>query len=60
MAMTKRYGPRPVALSGRAAELHPLITGSMRSTLPADFPLAIRAARGQRAAARIALNRAIA
>ena len=58
-AMTQRYGPRPVALSGRVVDLHPLIAGTMRSTLPGGFPLALRPARGQCAAARIALSRAI-
>jgi glucosamine kinase len=59
-AMTQRYGPRPVALTGRAAELHPLIAQAMRSTLPAGFPLTQRVAHGQRAAARIALRGAAA
>ncbi|QJR16596.1 N-acetylglucosamine kinase [Usitatibacter palustris] len=59
-AMTQRYGPRPVVLAGRAAELHPLVPETMRSSLPADFPLTFRAARGQRAAARIALKKALA
>ena len=56
--MTKRYGARPVALSGRAAELDPLIFEAMRAAVPADMPLAMRASRGQHAAARIAVRKA--
>ena len=55
VAMTKRYGPRPVALAGRAAEIHPLIFETMRSKVPAEIALEKRAARGHHAAARIAL-----
>ncbi len=58
VAMTKRYGSRPVALTGRAAELDPLIFEAMRAALPADMPLAMRASHGQHAAARIALRKA--
>ena len=59
-AMTQRYGLRPVALAGRAAEIHPLIFETMRATLPGDVPLTLRATRGQYAAARIALREALA
>src|SRR5258706_13664257 len=59
-AMTQRYGLRPVALAGRAAEIHPLIFETMRATLPGDVPLTMRATRGQHAAARIALREALA
>jgi glucosamine kinase len=59
LAMTKRYGPRPIALAGRAAELHPLIANTMRASLPAEMPFAQRASHGQRAAARIALRNAL-
>ena len=38
-AMIGRYGPRPVALCGRAATLHPLIAEAMRAALPAGTPL---------------------
>jgi glucosamine kinase len=55
-AMTQRYGPRPVALTGRAAELHPLIAQNMRAALPSGFPLTQRPAHGHHAAARIALR----
>ena len=59
LAMEKRYGARPVALPGRAAELHPLIAEAMRAALPAATPLALRVSRGQHAAARIALREAM-
>jgi N-acetylglucosamine kinase-like BadF-type ATPase len=60
IAMTRRYGPRPVALAGRAAEIHPLIFETMRKAVPPDTPLRIRASQGHRAAARIALQKALA
>jgi N-acetylglucosamine kinase-like BadF-type ATPase len=40
-AMTKRYGPRPVALAGRAASIHPLIFENMRAARSAETPLEI-------------------
>jgi N-acetylglucosamine kinase-like BadF-type ATPase len=39
LTLCGRYGPRPVALSGRAATLHPMIAKAMRAMLPADVPL---------------------
>jgi N-acetylglucosamine kinase-like BadF-type ATPase len=53
-ALTERFGPRPVAVSGRAAELHPLIVEAMRAALPG---IAFTQAPGQAhyAAARMAL-----
>lgn len=33
-ALSERFGPRPVALSGRAAELHPSIPETLRAALP--------------------------
>jgi glucosamine kinase len=33
-ALGGRFGPRPVALSGRAAGLHPMIADAMRAALP--------------------------
>jgi len=41
LALRGRYGPRPVALSGRAATLHPMIAEAMRAMLPADVPLTL-------------------
>jgi glucosamine kinase len=58
LAMTKRYGPRPVALAGRAAGIHPLIFQTMRSKVPADMTLEMRPAQSHHAAARIALEKA--
>ncbi len=55
-ALIGRYGPRPVALSGRAATLHPAIEASMREALPVGTPLAMRPCRGHHAAARLALR----
>ncbi|BDU72849.1 N-acetylglucosamine kinase [Mesoterricola silvestris] len=54
-ALLGRYGPRPVALSGRAATLHPLIPETMREALPPGTPFAVRTSRGEHAAARLAL-----
>ena len=58
VAMTRRYGPRPVALAGRAASLHPVIFETMRAKVPAEMKLAMRAANSHHAAARIALAKA--
>ena len=54
-----RHGPRPVALSGRAAALHPLISETMCAALPAGTPFALRPCRGEHAAARLALGAAV-
>lgn len=56
LAMTRRHGRRPVALTGRAAQLHPLIFESMRASLPPDMPLALRVSCGHHAAARLAVK----
>jgi len=56
-AMTRRYGARPVALTGRAAQIHPAIFEAMRSAVPAGMALGMRASHGHHAAARIALER---
>lgn len=53
-ALLDRYGARPVALSGRAASLHPLIAESMRSSLPADAILTHTSNLAHIAAARLA------
>ena len=53
-ALVARFGPRPVVLSGRAAELHPLIFESMREGLPAAIALKQATGRAHHAAARIA------
>ncbi len=53
-ALIARFGPRPVALSGRAAELHPAIAASMRACLPAGASITQSAMRAHHAAARLA------
>jgi glucosamine kinase len=56
LALVCRHGPRPVALAGRAATLHPLIARTMRAALPEALSLTQRATQAHHAAARIALN----
>ncbi|QBE63905.1 N-acetylglucosamine kinase [Pseudoduganella lutea] len=55
-ALVARFGPRPIVLSGRAAELHPLIARAMREALPPDLDLEQRTARPHAAAARLAIR----
>ncbi|MEO5694578.1 MAG: BadF/BadG/BcrA/BcrD ATPase family protein [Usitatibacter sp.] len=57
LAMTKRYGIRPVALAGRAAELHPLIFETMRATVPDGIVVEQRGSHSHRAAALITFSR---
>jgi len=54
-AMIRRYGTRPVTLSGRASTLHPLIADTMRESMPAGCLFALRPCHGHHAAARLAL-----
>jgi N-acetylglucosamine kinase-like BadF-type ATPase len=54
LALTGRFGPRPVAVSGRAAELHPLIVDTMRAGLP-GVKLTQAPGHAHHAAARMAL-----
>jgi len=54
LALVTRFGPRPIVLSGRAAELHPLIAEAMRSDLPPGLTLTKQTARPHYAAARMA------
>ena len=56
LALVGRYGPRPIALGGRAAMLHPLIAQAMRAALPATLSLIQRETHAHYAAARIALK----
>jgi glucosamine kinase len=58
LAMARRYGPRPLALTGRAAQLHPLIAESMRASLPPTMQFQLRASAGHHAAARLAARSA--
>jgi len=53
-ALIARFGPRPVALSGRAAGLHPSIAASMRASLPPGTILTHSTTRAHHAAARLA------
>jgi glucosamine kinase len=53
-SMLRRFGTRPIALSGRAAELHPLIFASMQAALPASTILTQSSGHPHIAAARIA------
>lgn len=53
-ALVSRFGPRPVALAGRAAELHPVIVETMRAALPPDTMLTQTGVRAHYAAARLA------
>ena len=53
-AMILRFGSRPVTLSGRVVELHPLIAESMRAALPESTLLRIKTSDAHVAAARIA------
>lgn len=54
LALVSRYGPRPVALTGRAASLHPLIAQTVRERLPSATGITQREAFPHRAAARLA------
>jgi N-acetylglucosamine kinase-like BadF-type ATPase len=56
LALVNRYGPRPVALAGRAAGLHPLIAEAMRAALPADIAMTQTGVRAHYAAARLAAD----
>lgn len=55
-ALIKRFGARPVAVSGRAAELHPSIVAAMRELLPAGLEFSQTSGGAHYAAARMALE----
>jgi N-acetylglucosamine kinase-like BadF-type ATPase len=55
-ALTNRFGPRPVALAGRASELHPLIAQTMRASLAAGTTLSLMGSQAHFAAARLAAD----
>jgi N-acetylglucosamine kinase-like BadF-type ATPase len=57
-ALISRFGPRPVAVSGRASELHPSIVAAMRDLLPAELAFRQTAGGAHYAAARMALDAA--
>lgn len=54
MALVTRFGVRPVALSGRAADLHPLLEQAMRDTLAPNVPLQRHTVQAHYSAARLA------
>jgi len=56
LALVGRYGARPIAVSGRAATLHPAIVQAMRAALPAELSLQQISGPAHHAAARIALH----
>jgi glucosamine kinase len=58
LALTARYGARPVVLAGRAAQLHPAIAAGMRAALPVALMLEQKVARSHEAAARLAVRTA--
>lgn len=57
MAMLHRFGTRPMALAGRAIELHPAIEQSCRAHLPAGTELKVVVSQAHLAAARIAAKK---
>lgn len=54
LALTSRFGQRPVVLAGRASELHPKIHAAMRAALPDAISLTQTVGHAHHAAARIA------
>jgi glucosamine kinase len=57
-ALASRFGPRPVALGGRAPELHPMIVAAMRAALPPETVLAQTGSAAHYAAARLSAGAA--
>ena len=53
-AMVVRFGPLPVALTGRASRVHPAIEASMREAMLPEIDLQVRESRAHHAAARLA------
>ncbi len=53
-ALSTRFGPRPLALGGRAARLHPLVAQSLRAAMPEGTDLRVVDCHGHIAAARMA------
>jgi N-acetylglucosamine kinase-like BadF-type ATPase len=52
--LVQRFGTRPVALTGRVFQLHPVIEQACRGALPAGIAVQTRVSRGHHAAARLA------
>jgi len=57
--LASRFGDKPVALSGRVFELHPLIEASLRRALPNAPSIERRTAEAHTAAARIAARQSV-
>ena len=57
LALVQRFGARPVALAGRASQLHPMILAAMRAALPSSLSLTHQTIEAHHAAARIAAAR---
>ena len=57
--MLGRFGPRPIALAGRAAQLHPVIEQAMRAALPIETDMQLKPSESHLAAARIAARQAL-
>ncbi len=55
-AMVSRFGARPIALAGRAFQLHPLLELSLCAELPHDTKVTMRTSDAHVAAARIAVR----
>ncbi len=55
-AMISRFGERPIALAGRAFQLHPVIEQSVRASLTANSPVEMRMNEAHVVAARIAVH----
>lgn len=41
-ALTRRFGPRPVAAAGRVLQLHPAVAQGLRAALPQDLTLSLQ------------------
>jgi N-acetylglucosamine kinase-like BadF-type ATPase len=56
--LVQRFGPRPVALTGRVLQLHPVIEQACRGEIPTGVEVQTRVSRGHHAAARQAATMA--
>ena len=56
--LVQRFGPRPVALTGRVLQLHPVIEQACRAEIPSGIAVQTRVSRGHHAAARLAATAA--
>ena len=54
LAMCKRFGDKPIAMSGRVQELHPVITESLRANLPPEISFRQKPCQAHFSAARLA------